>query len=241
MAYDFLGLVNDVAESRFNEVPLTSANFTTAGGFYTAAKNGVNASLRTINHMGFNWPWNHTTYSETLVDGQSRYDYQADTKSVDYDTFRIRPDDALGNNAQPLKYIDYDEYIAKFGGEEYETNVNKTLPRYVFQQQKLGYGVWPVPDKAYTLDYEYFANQPELAAATDVPTMPIQFRTLIVDGASYYGYIFRSDYEAADRAMKKFTTDINDLKTIYITRKDHIWDTRVGNDRRTTDRFIEVS
>ena len=37
MAYDFLGLVNDV-NKRLNEVELTSSNFGNAVGFYSAAK-----------------------------------------------------------------------------------------------------------------------------------------------------------------------------------------------------------
>ena len=49
MAYNYLGLVNEV-NRRLNEVELTSSNFDTAGGFYSSAKDAVNASLRHINH-----------------------------------------------------------------------------------------------------------------------------------------------------------------------------------------------
>ena len=48
MAYDFLGLVNAV-NRRLNEVELSSANFATATGFYSQAKDAVNASIRYIN------------------------------------------------------------------------------------------------------------------------------------------------------------------------------------------------
>ena len=46
MAYDFLGLVNAV-NRRLNEVELSSANFATATGFYSQAKDAVNASIDT--------------------------------------------------------------------------------------------------------------------------------------------------------------------------------------------------
>ena len=41
MAYDFLGLVNDV-NRRLNEVSLTSSNFDTATGEYGMIKDAVN-------------------------------------------------------------------------------------------------------------------------------------------------------------------------------------------------------
>ena len=47
MAYDYLGLVNDV-NRRLNEVELTAANFASTTGYYSFAKDAVNASLRHI-------------------------------------------------------------------------------------------------------------------------------------------------------------------------------------------------
>ena len=46
MAYDYISLVNDI-NRRLNEVELTSANFPTATGYYSFAKDSVNASIRT--------------------------------------------------------------------------------------------------------------------------------------------------------------------------------------------------
>lgn len=42
MAYNYLGLTNDVA-LRLNETQLTANNFSTSTGFYSAMKEGVNA------------------------------------------------------------------------------------------------------------------------------------------------------------------------------------------------------
>jgi hypothetical protein len=58
MAYDYIGLVNDI-NRRLNEVELTSANFATATGYYSFAKDAVNASIRHIQQEEFEWPWNH--------------------------------------------------------------------------------------------------------------------------------------------------------------------------------------
>ena len=52
MAYDFLGLVNDV-NHRLNEVALTSANFAAATGYYSIAKDAVNSAVRHIQQEEF--------------------------------------------------------------------------------------------------------------------------------------------------------------------------------------------
>jgi hypothetical protein len=91
MAYNYLGLVNEV-NRRLNEVELTSSNFATASGFYNTAKDAVNASLRHINHEEHNWPWNHVLEEETLTAGVTRYDYPTDAKIVDMNSFRIKKD-----------------------------------------------------------------------------------------------------------------------------------------------------
>jgi len=88
MAYDFLGLVNDV-NRRLNEVELTASNFDSALGFYSAAKDSVNASLRFINQTAFEWPFNHVEQEEDLTAGEIRYAYPADAKTIDFDSFRI--------------------------------------------------------------------------------------------------------------------------------------------------------
>ena len=229
MPYDYLGLVNDVC-GRVNETQLTSGNFASAEGFYSSAKEAVNSSIRDLNQQAFQWPFNHTDYDETLVAGTSRYAYQADAKSVDFDTFRIRRDAALGNTTVHLQFIDYDEYVQKFIDAEYDTTNTsiREVPRYVFRAPNQEYGVYPVPDKAYTLSYEYYALPTDLSASTDVPSAPIAFRHIIVDGAMYYAYHFRGDTETADRLQAKFINGIERMRTIYINNNyDYVRDARV--------------
>ncbi len=88
MAYDFLGLVNDI-NRRLNEVELTSSNFSSAAGFYAQGKDAVNASIRYINQAEFEWPFNHVEEEETLAVNTSRYSFPHDAKTVNFNTFRI--------------------------------------------------------------------------------------------------------------------------------------------------------
>lgn len=222
MAYNFLGLVNDV-NRRLNEVELTSANFGNAIGFYSQAKESVNSSIRLINQQEFEWPFNHSEKEETLVAGTVRYSFPADTKTIDFDSFRIKQSDSLNNDTQKLRLISYEEYLNRFVDYEYETSTGvRELPRYVFRAPNQAWGVVPNPDKAYTVVFDYFKIPDELSAYDDVPTVPSQFRHIIVDGAMYYAYLFRGDLNSAQLSLQKFDTGLKNMRTIYINRYDYV-------------------
>ena len=91
MAYDYLGIVNDL-NRRLNEVQLTSSNFASAVGEYSMIKDAVNSAIRYINQHEYEWPFNHVETEETLTEGIVRYAYPSDTKTIDMDSFRIKKD-----------------------------------------------------------------------------------------------------------------------------------------------------
>ena len=102
----YLSLTNSVL-ARLNEVELTASNFTASRGIQTQAKNAVNESIRYINQKEFNYPFNHSTKTETLVPGTVRYSIPTTAKHVDYNTFRISKDTTLavsGNSLSPMQY-----------------------------------------------------------------------------------------------------------------------------------------
>lgn len=222
MAYNFLGLVNDV-NRRLNEVELNSSNFSGAIGFYSQAKEAVNSSIRLINQQEFEWPFNHNTQEQTLTAGTTRYSFPADTKTIDFDSFRIKQDDTLGNDTQKLHLINYEEYLNRFVDQEYETSTGiREIPKYVFRAPNQEWGVTPSPDKAYVVVYEYYSIPSELSAYTDAPTAPEQFRHIIVDGAMYYAYMFRGDLNSAQLSLQKFNDGLKNMRTIYINRHDYV-------------------
>lgn len=229
MAYDFLGLVNDV-NKRLNEVELTSANFGTVTGFYSAAKDAVNGSLRHINQSAFEWPFNHVEQEDTLTAGQVRYGYPADAKTIDFDSFRIKRSATFGNDTRKLKLLSYEEYLDHYVDAEYDTSNTgiRTVPRMVFRTPNQGYGVYPSPDNEYELVYEYYRVPVDLIGATDVPSIPEQFRYVIVDGAMYFAYLFRGNTQDATLQFQKFEEGIKDMRTLYINRYDYVRDTRIS-------------
>lgn len=213
MAYDYLGLTNDVC-ARLNETQLTSSNFTSAVGFYSQIKEAVNSSIRYINQSHDNWPFNHNTQEKTLVAGTTRYAFELDTRRVDFDTFRIKRDVSLDvGSGYRLDPITYDEYIDRYIDQEYETDTSKGgVPEYVFRTQDEKFGVVPFPDQAYTIEYEYFSFQDDLVSATDTTNIPERYRHVIIDGAMYYAYMFRDNVEQAGFSLRKFDQGVVNMR-----------------------------
>lgn len=220
--YNFLGLVNDI-NNQLNEVELTESNFGSAVGFYTAAKQAVNSAIREINQQQFEWPFNHDTQREYLNEGDVRYYIPRDVKTIDMDSFRIIRDATLGNETVRLKLLSYEDYLDKYLDYEYNTDDSvRTIPRYVFRTPSLEYGVVPPPDKAYPIAYEYYRSPVDLSLFSDVPSIPEDFRYVIVHGAMVHAHSFRGDNESSQLSAQRFEAGIKDMRTLYINRYEYV-------------------
>lgn len=227
MAYDYIGLVNDV-NRRLNEVELTSSNFATSTGYYSFAKDAVNSAIRHINQEEYEWPWNHVEETEVLVAGEVRYSLPYDAKTVNMNTFRIKRNATLGVETVKLKIMSYEEYLDKHADSEYNSSTGiRTVPTHVVKTPSRELIFYPSPDQAYEVVYEYFSLAYDLENSTDVPNLPEQYRYVITDGAMYYVYQFRGDLQAAQLSLAKFEQGIKQLRSLHINRTEYLRDTRV--------------
>jgi len=217
MAYNFLSLVNDVA-LRINETQLTSSNFSTATGFYPQLKESINSSLRHINQAHFFWPYNHNTEETTLAAGTSRYALPDNAKYVDFGSFRVKRNTTLNvGQGRRLDQLTYSEYLSNYIDQEYETDSTRGgVPRNVVRTPDNEFIIVPMPDKAYEIQYEYYMEPVDLELYSDIPTVPEQFRHVIVDGAMYYAYMFRDNIEMANLSQSKFENGIKQMRTLLV-------------------------
>ena len=119
MAETFLTHTNRVI-ARLNEVQLTSSNFTSSRGIQTQCKNAVNEAVRFINQKEFQYPFNHTTKTQTLTAGTFKYSIPTDAKTVDYNTFRLVKDSDLSTSGGRLPILNYNDYVNAYITQEDE-------------------------------------------------------------------------------------------------------------------------
>jgi hypothetical protein len=227
MAYNYISLVNEV-NRRLNEVELTTSNFATAKGFYAQVKDSVNSAIRDVNQTHYEWPFNHVLAEDTLTAGTTRYAFPNDAASIDFDTFRIKENTTFSNPTVKLGVVVYEDYLENSVDQEYADNTAKReLPSSVFHAPSLEWGVTPPPDKDYEVVYEYYRIPVDLESVSDVPSIPERFRHIIIDGAMYHAYMFRSNEQAANLAKTKFEEGLKRMRTILVNRYTYIRSTAI--------------
>lgn len=223
MEYNFLSLVNDVG-LRLNETQLASSNFATSRGVYSSMKEAVNSAIRHINQDQFFWPFNHNTEDLRTVPGVSRYPLPENAKYVDFQSFRLRRDAALNlNEGKKLKQLAYNEYLEKYIDQEYETDASRGgVPRHIVRTPDQQIAIVPMPNEAYRIDYEFYMTPVDLVNYDDVPSIPPQFRHVIVDGAMYYAYMFRDNLEMASMSQNKFEDGIKQMRVLLVNENIYV-------------------
>ena len=134
--------------------------------------------------------------------------------------------ETLGAAGNTLRIIDYKEYTQKYINQETTTNVG-SVPKFVFRTPDNNYGLFPYPDKAYELKFEYFIKPTALTAATDVPLIPEQFRQVIVDGATAYSYQYRGEAQQYGINFARFEDGIKQMQTLLLNRADYVRSTYI--------------
>jgi len=213
---------------RINEVEIAEDEFLSVRGVQALVKDAVKAAVAKINQAEFEWPFNAAEHTETLVAGQTEYDWPDYFKVVDWNSFQIQKNDSLGTGFKTLSPIDRDEWYKNYRDDDYEQgSAGITVPDFVFPSHGEGFGVTPSPDKAYSIRYRYYLNYADLTAATDTSRIPQSFDTVIVDGALFHLYMFKDNIEASQAAYAAFEDGLKDLQTLFINSFEYVRDTRI--------------
>lgn len=227
----FLTLTNKVLRS-FNEVELTSSNFSTAIGVHAHARDSVNMAIQDIYQSEVEWPFTYTEGSITCVAGTFEYTLAATALRPDWESFRLQDDQPSSSyNASYLPYMTYERFLV-FGHKDRLENASSdtySAPQWVsnLPDNSVVVGPYP-PDVAYKIDYDYYAAAVDLSAHGDTTTIPTQWDRVIVEGAKAYMYRFRDNIELAGFTDKKFQDGIKNMRTVLMNKYQAVYDTRTN-------------
>jgi len=288
----FLSLTNSVL-ARLNEVQLTSSNFSNARGIQVQAQNAVNESIRYINQREFQYPFNHTTKSQTLSPGIVRYSIPTDAKHVDYNTARIVKDSTIGASGANLRIMQYNEYVNNESITQEDEIVTTTLaealdaseteidltsstgfdtagtifieneeitytgistntltgctrgansttaathdngtsvaqfdngavPRYIVRTLDNNFLLFPFPNRAYTLKFDYFSFPTDLSAHDSTTSIPARFDAVILDGATAYVYQYRGETTQYQLNFSRFEQGLKNMQSLLINKYEYV-------------------
>ena len=96
MATTYLTLTNKVLRE-LNETELTSSTFASSRGIQTAVKDFVNKGINDIYNEAAEIPLLYARTTQNLTTGDSEYDFPADFRKIDRDSFTIAPRELVTN------------------------------------------------------------------------------------------------------------------------------------------------
>jgi hypothetical protein len=118
---DYLGLVNQVLV-KINEPVLTTATFTADRGIQTLVKDAVNDSIRDIIAAELQWPFNIASNTETILSSVAEYALASSFRTIDWNSFFIRPSDLVTNGAFASAITSWTDISAGSGSSAHTTD-----------------------------------------------------------------------------------------------------------------------
>jgi hypothetical protein len=247
MATTYITLVNDLLR-RMNEVTLavTGDGFSTAKNVQAIAKDAINNSIREILQDGHQFPFLKKTHSQTLTAGTKTYDFPEfdssttpdtlGTSSVDWDTFYINELTDSNNTAQALPVISFEQYTKQYRTiEDASGTSGRNAPSIVYQTADLKFGVTPVPDASYIIDYVYYCYPEDLVLFSDTMIIPDRFKYIIIDGAMIYMMRFRSNEQSAQIHQQKYEEGMKVMRRLLLDDPINIRSTMINRTNRSTN------
>jgi len=215
----YVALVNQLL-TRLNEVTLatTGSGFDDVRNVQALAKQAINNSIRNILQTGQEWPFLKTTYTQTLTAGTRQYDFPADFATVDWDTFYIKELGSASNTPSFLPTISFEEYTQRYRGldDQGDSGSGISAPQRIYQTYGSKFGVTPVPNDAYEIEYVYWTFPADLSAYDDVAVIPDRFNHVIIDGAMMYMMRFRSNDQSAALHQQSLQEGIRSMRRILM-------------------------
>ena len=233
----YVTLVNELLR-RLNEVTLDTAGdgFDSVRNVQALAKDAVNSSIRLILQDGQEWPFLKTTFTQTLSVGTRQYDFPADYSSTDWDTFYLKRLSSENNSPMPLSTISYEQYIQNVRpSDDTGDQVNGDgPPAIVYQTLGNSFGVSPIPDAAYEVEYGYWRFPTDLTAFNDVAIIPDRFKHVVIDGAMMFMMRFRSNEQSAAMHQNNFEDGIKTMRRVTFDDTLFVRSTVVGDSRTSS-------
>ena len=153
-----------------------------------------------------------------MTAGTRQYDFPADFATVDWDTFYIKELGSASNTPSYLPTISFEEYTQRYRGidDQSDSGSGVSAPQRVYQTYESKFGVTPVPNDAYEIEYVYWTFPADLSAYDDTAVIPDRFNHVIIDGAMMYMMRFRSNDQSAALHQQSLQEGIRSMRRILM-------------------------
>jgi hypothetical protein len=226
-----MDIVNKLCR-RVNEVQLTVDNFATVIGVQAAMKDGIIDTLDQIFQNKYKWPFLAQESSQLLVPGQMEYDLPTGFLSMDWKSFQLQADATLGIRSKYLRQIEREEWYEYVRDLDTDAIIyapvppgpGRNMPTGVFSGHGMKFGIFPNPDRAYTVKYRWFKNPDRPVLFSDPITIPQEYEYVLIQGGLMHMYLFYDNNERSTIAEKRRDDGISDMvNTLLGNNVEHVY------------------
>ena len=238
MATTYLELTNEVLRE-LNEIPLTSANFTSAVGLQQFVKDSINKSIfdianeepqlpfLAVGESGGTDPF-YGNVTVASVAGTRWYELKAsssslkdDYASIDWDDFYLTTINVSGETApfvsKGLGFLSLADWKRYYRDSENVDDADAQSygepSRVIKSPDGRKFGLSPIPDKVYNIHFYAFDKPTKLSAHGDTVVFPEQYTNVITARARYYVWQFKESPQQAAFAMDDYKKSMRTMKS----------------------------
>ena len=238
MATTYLELTNEVLRE-LNEIPLTSANFTSAVGLQQFVKDSINKSIfdianeepqlpfLAVGESGGTDPF-YGNVTVASVAGTRWYELKAsssslkdDYASIDWDDFYLTTINVSGETApfvsKGLGFLSLADWKRYYRDSENVDDADAQSygepSRVIKSPDGRKFGLSPIPDKVYNIHFYAFDKPTKLSAHGDTVVFPEQYTNVITARTRYYVWQFKESPQQAAFAMDDYKKAMRTMKS----------------------------
>jgi len=117
---------------------------------------------------------------------------------------------------------------AHASGVQVASFTNGGVPQFIVRTLDNNYLLYPLPDKQYTLAFDYFTFPNDLTAHDDTTTIPERFLPVIVDGATAFVYQYRGEMQQYQLNFERFEDGIKNIQSLLINKYEYVRSTVIN-------------
>ena len=117
-------------------------------------------------------------------------------------------------------------------GVQVASFTNGGVPQFIVRTLDNNYLLYPLPDKQYTLAFDFFTFPDDLTAHGDITTIPDRFLPVIVDGATAFVYQYRGEMQQYQLNFGRFEDGIKNMQSLLINKYEYVRSTMISRPSR---------
>jgi hypothetical protein len=136
-------------------------------------------------------------------------------------------------NLKPMSFEEYTQNVraADDGGDQVNGD---GPPTRVYQTLGESFGVTPIPNAAYEVEYVYWSYPSDMTLYDDVCIIPDRFKHVVIDGAMMFMMRFRSNEQSAAMHQNNFEDGIKSMRRVLMDDALSIRSTVIGKARTSS-------